>query len=159
MASSGQASSHRPHSRQCEPSILYISSSEITLTGQASRQRPQAVHLEVIRYPTGLTLLPPKANRSRMGAETVRRALDLCHELHGRLPARVELVLNGFLPDEPLAGEMTALASGDNGSFSRVWTIPQDQTVSSAELAGRSLLELAPQSPAFRVLAGWEDVR
>ena len=47
MASSGHASSHRPHSKQCPPSILYTSPSEITSTGQASRRKPQAVHLEV----------------------------------------------------------------------------------------------------------------
>ena len=52
-------------------------------------------------------------NRSRMGAETVRRSLSLFEELHQRLPPQVELVLNGFENEDPRAAEIVSVASAD----------------------------------------------
>ena len=60
MASSGHDSVHRPHSRQCPLSIRYTSPSDMTSTGQASRHKPQAVHLEVIIYSLRPSLRPSK---------------------------------------------------------------------------------------------------
>ena len=65
-------------------------------------------------------------NRARMAAETVRRALGLYAELHGALPPRVDLVLNGFEPDEPWAREMAAPRGRRRGLFHRVLTVPSD---------------------------------
>jgi CO dehydrogenase maturation factor len=96
-------------------------------------------------------------NRSRMGAETIRRALALYEGLHERLPKRVELVLNGFEPDEPLATEMTAVASGGQFAFSRVWRVPNDSQIALFESAGWSLLEIDAATPALRALDGWEQ--
>jgi CO dehydrogenase maturation factor len=96
-------------------------------------------------------------NRSRMGAETIRRSLALFEGLHGRLPARIELVLDGLEANEPLAAELTGVAAGGSFAFARVWTVPHDAEVSAFERAGRSLLELPEPSPARAALAGWED--
>lgn len=94
------------------------------------------------------------AGRARMAAETIARALGVYRELHAALPPRVDLVLNGFEPDEPWAEEMTRIAGG-NGAFHRVLTLPQDPRVAECERAGRSLLELNPQTPAVTALAAW----
>ncbi len=64
-------------------------------------------------------------------------------------------MLNGFEPDEPWAEEMARIAGGANGTFRRVITVPQDPLVAEHERAGRSLLELAAQSPAACALAAW----
>ncbi len=99
-------------------------------------------------------------NRSRMGAETVQRALGLYRELHNRLPSRTDLVLNGFETDEPLAGKLAEVAGGRTGRqspFTRIWTVPVDPAVSSFEAMGRPLLELDPSSPALSALDGWEE--
>lgn len=95
------------------------------------------------------------ASRARMAAETVARALAIYRELHGSLPARVDLVLNGFEPGEPWALEMTRIAGGANRSFRRVITIPQDPLVAEHERAGRSLLELPARTPVVAALAAW----
>lgn len=97
------------------------------------------------------------AGRSRMAAETVHRALDLARELHGRLPGRVELVLNGFQEGEPLAAELAGLAAAGGTLFSRVWTVPHDEEIAGLEAAGRPLFELDADSPALAALGGWED--
>ena len=120
-------------------------------------------------------------NRSRMGAETIRRSLSLFEELHDRLPPQVELVLNGFEKDDPRAAETlstalvgagaskaTAVSADDavfiasavspsNGVFTHIWTVPMDQAVSAFDASGRSLLELDSSSPALEALSGWEE--
>ncbi len=93
------------------------------------------------------------ASRARMSAETIRRALATYRELHGSLPPRVHLVLNGFEPGEPWAAEMTRFAGGENGTFQHVATLPRDPAVLRHEQAGRSLLDLDPASPAVAALA------
>ncbi len=95
------------------------------------------------------------ASRARMAAETVARALATYRQLHGALPARVDLVLNGFEPDEPWAREMTRLAGGANGTFRHVITVPQDPRVAQKEREGRALLDLDPAAPAVAALAAW----
>jgi CO dehydrogenase maturation factor len=92
-------------------------------------------------------------NRSRMAAETIRRALDVFVSIHGQLPRRVQLVLNQFDDGEPLIAQMTALAGGP---FSHVVTIPRDPRVAALESAGESLLALDPASPAIAALGAWE---
>jgi CO dehydrogenase maturation factor len=96
-------------------------------------------------------------NRSRMGAETIRRSLILFDSLHGSLPDHMDLVLNGLEPDELLAGDMARAAAGESFDFSRVWTVPHDPQVASFECEGRSLLGLTSDTPARKALAGWED--
>jgi len=93
--------------------------------------------------------------RARMAAETIQRALGTYLELHGALPARVDLVLNGFEPGEPWAAELAKLAAGDLVTFGRVLTVPSDSCVVEHERAGRSLLELDAATPAVRALAAW----
>jgi CO dehydrogenase maturation factor len=95
------------------------------------------------------------ANRSRMAAETVRRALTLYRSLHRELPLRVDLVLNGFSDGDPRAAEATALACPEGARFHRVFLLPEDPEVRSRESAGRSLLELAPDGPAASALRDW----
>ncbi len=95
------------------------------------------------------------ASRARMAAETVARALAVYRALHQALPSRVDLVLNGFEPGEPWAGEMTRVAGGDDGTFGRVFAVPSDPRVAEQERAGRSLLELPPEAPALAALSGW----
>lgn len=90
-------------------------------------------------------------NRSRMAALTVRRSLDLYRELHGALPARVELMLNQFDDGEPLAAELAGVA----GEFTRVYQIPRDPEVAACEASGKSLLQLSAASPALAALASW----
>jgi len=98
-------------------------------------------------------------NRSRMGAEAIRRSLVLFDSLHDRLPAHVDLVLNGFEPGEPLAGEMASLAAGQGVEFTRVWTVPNDSQVAAFEASGRSLLALPADTPAHMALADWESAQ
>ena len=93
-------------------------------------------------------------SRARMAAETVHRALGTYLELHGALPARLDLVLNGFAPGEPWGAEMARLAA-DSVPFTNVFTVPTDGRLAEAEQAGRSLLEVDAGSPAVRALAGW----
>jgi CO dehydrogenase maturation factor len=93
-------------------------------------------------------------NRSRMAAETVRRALAVYLEIHGERPARLDLVLNGFGPDEPLA--RSVLGSFDGTRFDTVLHVPTDEALPALEAAGRSILELSPTSPALRALSSWE---
>jgi CO dehydrogenase maturation factor len=94
-------------------------------------------------------------NRSRMGAQTIRRSLSLYADLNGGLPPRVDLVLNQFDEGEPLASEMAAIASGA-APFARVFILPRDSEVASFESEGKSLLELSSSSPAPRALREWE---
>lgn len=95
-------------------------------------------------------------NRSRMAAETIRRSLVLYESIHSQFPPRVHLMLNQFDEGEPLAAEMTAIASGETAAFSRVITIPRDQEVASFESAGKSLLKLGSTTPAMAALRAWE---
>jgi CO dehydrogenase maturation factor len=95
-------------------------------------------------------------NRSRMAAETIRRSLDLFVSLHGELPRRVQLVLNQFDEGEPLAAQMSALASGEKAPFTSIVAIPRDPQVAALESAGESLLALDPATPAMAAVAGWE---
>jgi CO dehydrogenase maturation factor len=95
-------------------------------------------------------------NRARMAAETVERALRVYAELHGALPPRVDLVLNGFEPDEPWGDEMARLAGAEAGVFCRVLTVPFDQRVAENERMGGSLLELDGATPAARAMQSWE---
>jgi CO dehydrogenase maturation factor len=95
-------------------------------------------------------------NRSRMGAETVRRSLELYAGLHGGLPARLELALNQFEAGEPLATEFAAIAERGGAQFTRVITVPADAQVASFEAAGRSLLELDASTPAAAAFREWE---
>jgi CO dehydrogenase maturation factor len=96
------------------------------------------------------------ANRARMAAETVRRALDLFTVLHGSLPPAVHLVLNGFLEGDPLAAQTLSVAGGDGTPFTRVFFIPQDPSVADREATGKALLEIDPESPAVKALRTWE---
>ncbi len=93
--------------------------------------------------------------RARMAAETIQRSLGIYRELHGSLPARVDLLLNGFTPDEPWAEAMSRLAAGGNGAFRRVLAVPADPQVAERERDGRSLLDLEAGTPALRALAAW----
>jgi CO dehydrogenase maturation factor len=95
-------------------------------------------------------------NRSRMGAETIARALALYRNLHGELPDRTDLVLNQYDAGEPLAAEMQALAAGGATRFRRVLIVPADLQVGGAEASGRALLELNPATPALAALRAWE---
>jgi CO dehydrogenase maturation factor len=95
-------------------------------------------------------------NRSRMAAETIRRSLSLYQELHGELPARVDLLLNTFTPGEALAAEMTGIASGGKSPFRHILAVPPDPQVTSRESAGTSLLTLGPTTPAMAALQAWE---
>lgn len=95
-------------------------------------------------------------NRSRMAAETIRRSLTLYRELHGELPRRVDLILNTVDPGEPLAAEMTAIASGGERPFGRTLAIPLDPEVAGCESTARSLLTLCPNTPAMAALQAWE---
>jgi CO dehydrogenase maturation factor len=89
------------------------------------------------------------ANRSRMAAETIRRCLDLYENLHGALPPRVDLMLNQFDGSETPAG-------WEKTPITRLIAIPNDPQVAAFESAGKSLLELAPTSPAVAALRTWE---
>ena len=94
-------------------------------------------------------------SRARMSAETIHRSLGLCIELHGALPPRVDLILNGFEPGGPWAIELAQLAAGDLATFGRVVTIPSDPHVAEQERASRSLLDLDAATSAVRALAAW----
>jgi CO dehydrogenase maturation factor len=95
-------------------------------------------------------------NRARMSAETIQRSLGVFLELHGALPPRVDLVLNGFEEGEPWAAEQAQLAAGGLASFSRVVIVPTDSLVAEQEQAGRSQLDLNADSPAVQALSAWE---
>jgi len=95
-------------------------------------------------------------NRSRMGAETIRRSLDLYADLNGGLPPRIDLMLNQFEEGEALASEMAALASGAAAPFTRTFVLPRDSAIASFESEGKSLFELSPSNPALQVLREWE---
>jgi len=97
-------------------------------------------------------------SRARMSAETIQRSLGLCIELHGALPPRVDLILNGFEPEEAWAVELGRVAAGNLATFGRVLTIPSDPRVAEQERASRSLLDLDATTPAVRALASWEAV-
>lgn len=93
-------------------------------------------------------------NRSRMGAETVSRALAVYREVHGEPPPRLDLVLNGFTAGETLAEDV--VRGFDGTRFDSVLHVPADEALPAFEAAGRSILELAPTSPALRALSSWE---
>ncbi len=95
-------------------------------------------------------------NRSRMAAETIRRSLALYRNIHGQLPARIDLMLNEFNEGEPLAAAMTAMAAAGTAPFRRILAIPSDPQVAAFESSGRSLLELSPATPALAALRAWE---
>jgi CO dehydrogenase maturation factor len=95
-------------------------------------------------------------NRSRMGAQTIARALALYRNLHGELPEATDLVLNQYDPGEPLAADMQALAAGVATRFRRVLVVPADPQVAGAEASGRALLELDPAIPALSALRAWQ---
>ena len=95
-------------------------------------------------------------NRSRMGAQTIARALALYKDLHGELPDATDLVLNQYDAGEPLAAEMQALAAGGATRFRRVLVVPADPQVAGAEASGQALLELDPATPALTALRAWE---
>ncbi len=96
-------------------------------------------------------------NRSRMGAETIQRAMTLYESLHNGFPASLDLVLNGFERGEPLGEELASIASSGSFTFDKVWRIPLDKKVKKFEFSKRSLLELDIASPAVKALSGWED--
>jgi CO dehydrogenase maturation factor len=97
-------------------------------------------------------------SRSRQAAETVARALALFEGLHGSLPARVDLVLNGFAPGDGDAARAEEIAAGGRaaGTFARRVFVPDDPAVRSHELERRSLLELDAGSPALAALRSYE---
>ena len=99
-------------------------------------------------------------SRARMAAEAVGRSLGVYTELHGALPPRVDLVLNGFEPGELWAREVEGIAGvvagGAAKAFHRVLTVPSDPSVAERERAGLSLLDLDPKTPAVRAMARWE---
>jgi CO dehydrogenase maturation factor len=98
-------------------------------------------------------------NRSRMGAQTIVRALALYRGIHGAVPDATDLVLNQYREDEPLAAEMQALAAGGGTRFRRVLVVPADPQVAGAEASGRALLELDPSTPALAALRAWEVLK
>jgi CO dehydrogenase maturation factor len=98
------------------------------------------------------------SNRSRMGAVTIGRALAIYRHLHATLP-RLELILNGFRPGEPLAEQAVAAAASDGATFARVIAVPWDPAVAEADAAGRSTLELEAGTPAFAALCDWEPLQ
>jgi CO dehydrogenase maturation factor len=100
-------------------------------------------------------LLVCVSNRSRMAAETVRRALALYRGLHGELPPRVDLLLNGFEPGDLAAAEFAVLARGPEREFSRTIVVPHDPALVESERSGRSLLGLGEESGAWRALQTW----
>jgi CO dehydrogenase maturation factor len=100
-------------------------------------------------------LLVCVVGRSRMAAETARRALAVYRELHGEPPPAVDLVLNGFEPGEPWAREMAALALGEVGQWRQQIVVPWDERVRESERCGESLLGLDPEAPALRSLGEW----
>lgn len=95
-------------------------------------------------------------NRARMGAETVRRALETYQGLHGSLPA-LDLVLNGFTADDARIAETVDRAAAPGARFARVFTVPWSDELVGFDTTGRSLLELEPHAPALAALHGWED--
>jgi CO dehydrogenase maturation factor len=97
------------------------------------------------------------ANRSRMSAETIRRALHIYRDLHGELP-RLDLILNGFQAGEPLVESMITMASNDGMAFGQIFLVPWDPEVAAFDAEGRSLLELGPAAPALAALCEWEPV-
>ncbi len=96
------------------------------------------------------------ANRSRMAAETIRRALALYRDLHGALPPRLDLVVNGCNGEPAAADETAARASGGIARFHTVFPVPWDPAVSETEVRAGSMLTLDAASPALRSLAAWE---
>jgi CO dehydrogenase maturation factor len=112
------------------------------------------------------------ANRVRMAAETIERALALYRGLHGALPPMVDLVLNGWdsgdqsgitssdvrCPASDVRGPLpdVGLRTSDLGRFTTVLRVPWDPAVAALDAAGRSLLELDACSPALRAFATWE---
>lgn len=95
-------------------------------------------------------------NRSRMGAQTIARALALFKSLHGELPTATDLVLNQYAAGEPLSDEMQALAAAGGTRFRRVLVVPADGQVAGAESEGRALLTLDAATPALSALRAWE---
>ncbi len=117
-------------------------------------------------------------NRSRMSALAVRRCLGVYEALHESLPPRVELILNGFEPDEQLGQQLADLAGRGPGAgsgrgpgagsgrgpgagrltpFARITALPTDPGLAEFEAGGRSLLELDPDSAASVALNDWEQ--
>ncbi len=95
-------------------------------------------------------------NRARMAAETVQRSIALYSGINGGLPPRIDLVLNQFQKGEPLAGKMTAIASGGAAPFTNVFVVPCDPRVAAFESEGKSLLGLDPETPAVRAMDEWQ---
>ena len=95
-------------------------------------------------------------NRSRMGAQTIARALALYKSLHGELPRATDLVLNQYQLGEPLAAEMQSLAAAGDTRFRHVFVVPADAQVAGAEASGQALLELDRKTPALDALRAWE---
>jgi CO dehydrogenase maturation factor len=96
-------------------------------------------------------------NRSRMAAETIRRCLSLFENLHGALPPRVDLMLNGFEEGDSQALAAAEIAGGGRNCFTRTFFVPRDASVALFESMGRPLFELDSQAPALRALRGWVE--
>ncbi len=94
------------------------------------------------------------ANPSRMGAETIRRALGLYRHLHGALPGQVDLLVNACNGEAGAADE-TASRAWIGAGFRSVIPVAWDPAVTEHEATGRSILGLDPGSPALRSLACW----
>lgn len=95
-------------------------------------------------------------NRARMGAETVRRALETYRSLHESLPV-LDLVLNGFDPGDAQIAETMERAAAPGADFARVFTLPWSDELVAFDTAGRTLLELGQDAPALAALHAWED--
>jgi CO dehydrogenase maturation factor len=95
-------------------------------------------------------------NRARMGAETVRRALETYRSLHESLPV-LDLVLNGFDPGDAQIAETMERAAAPGADFARVFTLPWSDELAAFDTAGRTLLELGQDAPALAALHAWED--
>ncbi len=91
------------------------------------------------------------ANGSRMSQETVDRALAVYRDLHGALPSKVDLVLNGLGSAD---FERRKFAVGS--LFSTVVHLPWDRAVAELDAAGCSLLGLDAASPAVQAFARWD---
>jgi CO dehydrogenase maturation factor len=97
-------------------------------------------------------------NRSRMGALTIQRSLELFERLHGMLPSTLELVLNGISEDDERLHDLTAAATYAARPFDRIWNVPEAPEISRADAAGTSILEVQPVSTAIHALQGWEEL-
>jgi CO dehydrogenase nickel-insertion accessory protein CooC1 len=94
--------------------------------------------------------------RSQLSADTVRRSLALFESLHGSLPPRVELVLNGFNVGDSVIDELAQRAARQPSDFCCRWIVPHDEALAACACLGRSAFDLDLTTPAYAAFEGWE---